>query len=367
MDPELETDSPPSLRDSILAATEQSEAPPESEAKEQEPADKAPPSETPPAEESKSETKGAKDEEKQGLQRDGKGKFQKGTKEEPPPQDEAAQLPKSRAPSSWRPALREKWAALPAEVQQEVLKREREIGQGFNEVGEVKKFRDSFLQTINPYQNIFQAEGNQPLKTINDLLQTASVLYNGGAMQKAQTVAQMIKSFGIDLQILDGILSGQPQQAGNAAPGMNSNTDIARLVQNAVQSALAPVLQGQQEAARLEEQNAVSAIDTFALDPKNEFFEDVKNEMADLLEMAAKRGQKMDLSTAYNRAILTHSDIADIVAQRKLQEKAAVASSAAAAARKRAVSITGAPARESAASGNSIRDALNTAIDTLGA
>ncbi|MCJ7432755.1 MAG: hypothetical protein MUO77_04640 [Anaerolineales bacterium] len=295
MDTEIDQEAP-SLRDSIVAATDQAESTADLEPKVLVPADKTA-AELEITEEPKSETKGAKDEEKQGLQRDGKGKFQKGTKEELPPQDEATQLPKSRAPSSWRPALREKWAALPAEVQQEVLKREREIGQGFNEVGEVKKFRDSFLQTINPYQNIFQAEGNQPLKTINDLLQTASVLYNGGAMQKAQTVAQMIRSFGIDLQILDGILSGQPQQAGatgGTSPGMNNGSDISRLVQMAVQSALQPMLQGQQEAAKREEQDALSVIDTFATDAKNEFFDDVKDDMADLLELAAKRGQKMD-------------------------------------------------------------------------
>ena len=370
MSDEVETqEQEPSLRDAIVAATEQSETPEALESAESPVAAVAEAGEVP---EVKSETKGAQEEQKQGLERDGKGKFQKKSpaSQETAPTEEATQLAKSRAPSSWRPALREKWTALPAEVQAEVLKREREIGQGFNEIGEIKKFRDSFLQTINPYQNIFQAEGGQPMQTITNLLQTAGVLYNGAPMQKAQTVAQMIKSFGIDVRMLDELLSGQPPTQGQGqgtGGGMNGGPDISRLVQNAVQSALAPVLRGQQEAAQREEEDAVSAIDQFAQDPKNEFFEDVKDEMADLLEMAAKRGQKMDLSTAYNRAILAHSDIADIVSQRKLQERTSAASSAAAAARRKAVSITGAPANESANPGNSIRDALNNAIETLGA
>jgi len=357
-----ETQAEPSLRDSLIAATEAVETPP---------ADETPPSpadETPPAE-PRSETKGAAQEEKQGLQRDGKGKFQKKEGEQPPPVEDATQLPKGRAPSSWRPALREKWTALPTEVQQEVLKREKEISQGFNEIGEVKKFRDTFMQTINPYSHIFQAEGGQPLKTINDLLQTANTLYSGAPMQKAQTVASMIKNFGIDIQMLDNLLSGQApaqggQQGGQSAMG---GPDVSRLVQQAVQQALAPMLQGQQAQAQQQEQDAQSAIEEFAQDPANEFFDDVKDAMADIFEGAAKRGQKMDLSTAYQRAILTHSDIADIVAQRRFTEKSSAATAVAQAARRKAVSITGAPARVSAAPTDTIRGALENAIETLGA
>ena len=347
----------------------------------------APDKQPQPADDAASETEGAKVEAKAGLKRDAKGRIlpKEGVlpaaeekpavkgKEVKPEEEEQPQLAKSKAPSSWRPAMREKWAGLPADVQSEIIKREREIGQGFNEIGEIKKFRDSFLGTINPYAHVFASEGNQPLKTINDLLRTASVFYSGAPMQKAQTMAAMIQNFGIDIQLLDNILSGasgqatgqQGQQGGRAVQG---GPDLSQLVQQAVQNALAPVLQGQQQAAAREEQQASQSIEDFANDPKNEFFEDVKDTMADILEAAAKRGTQMDLSTAYNRAILAHNDIADVVADRRLKEKTAVAHQAAQSARRKAVSISGAPALEtSSSSGNSIRDSINSAIEQLGA
>lgn len=45
-----------------------------------------------------------------------------------------------RAPSSWKPAAREKWAALPPEIQQEVVRVDREIRQTMQETAAVRRF-----------------------------------------------------------------------------------------------------------------------------------------------------------------------------------------------------------------------------------
>ena len=256
---------------------------------------------------------------------------------------EAPPIPPKKAPSSWSPAQREKWGKLDPDLQTQILKREREISTGFNEIHEVKKFRDNFLNTINPHQAVFASEGNDPLRTVSNLLQTASTLYHGSAIGKAQTVAAVIKNFGVDLRMLDEILAGQtPSDQGGGGQAFQPQ-QIQQLIQQGIQQALGPVFQHQQQREQQAEETIVNELTAFAEDSTNEFYEDVKMTMADILDLAANRNEKMSLQTAYSRAILMHSDIADLVQERKLREAAARSNTAAQNARRVSRSISGSP------------------------
>jgi hypothetical protein len=248
-------------------------------------------------------------------------------------------------------------------VQQEILRRERDFVRGMTETQAARDFQSEFGKVVAPYANIIAAEGGQPLAVVNNLMATAASLSHGSPMQKAQTAAAIIRNFGVDIQMLDGLLAGQP------APNLQQqNSQTAEgYINAAVQRALGPLLQAQQGRQQEMQQSVDTDIETFAADPKNEFFEDVREDMADILEMAAKRGQKMDLQTAYNRAILMHSEIAPIAQARVLADKTAQASAAAKAARSKAVSVTGAPAKPADAAGRSgsLRDDILDAIDGL--
>jgi hypothetical protein len=240
-----------------------------------------------------------------------------------------------KAPNSWKPAMREKWSSLPKEIQQEISRRERDINKGMHESGEARRFQNEFERTVQPFQTFIAAENSTPLKAVQNMMQTAATLRVGSPQQKAQTVAHLIKNFGIDVKTLDSMLAGSYQ------------TDP---VQRQIQEAVAPVQEivnryQAQEAGRHAElnQNVGNELETFAADPANEFFEDVRDTMADIMDMATNRGQKIDLSTAYNRAIMMHDDIADVVTQRKLLEQAKSKNASTQAARKKAVSISGAP------------------------
>lgn len=283
--------------------------------------------------------------------------------------DKGETIPSKRPPGSWTPAMREKWNTLPPDVQTYIHRREREISTGFNEIKAVKTWRDQFLNTVNPYQQVFTAEGGDVLGTVNNLLKTANVLYGGSQSQKVMAVATIIKNFGVDLPMLDAALAGQaPTDGGSNAGGGDANS-IQAIIQRELQTALGPILRGQQSNDAQMDRDAESEIETFATDPKNEFFDDVKDTMADLLELAAKRSQKMDLSTAYNRAILMHSDIADIVNQRKVQDAARKTSEAAAAARRRAGGISGSRDVSPAGTNNettTLRQDLEAAFDATG-
>jgi len=77
----------------------------------------------------------------------------------------------------------------------------------------------------------------------------------------------------------------------------------------------------------------------------------------------------MDLSTAYKRATMMHSEIADVITDRNLRNKAEQSNTAASQARRRAVSLRGAPSKE-LASGEfkenaSLGDDIRASIDAL--
>jgi len=353
-----------SIRETIEASMEQvaekeaSDAPDTTDDATPPPEDKATPPDEKPADEKPADEKPAAD--KKDAKPDAK-KDAKSDTTEPLPD---TKLPRSRAPGSWKPLAREKWASLDASVQQEILRRERDIANGFNEVANARKFTQEFQTLANGHAHIIAAEGGDVMKVTRDLFQTAAALYSGSPQQKVATVAAMIKNFGIDLQMLDGFLAGQPNAMGNQ---QDQPQNLDAMVNARVQAALQPFLQ--QSNAGLE-QSVTSELETFATDPKNEFFEDVKMDMADVLEMAAKRNQKMTLQDAYSRAIMLNSEIADLVTERKLREKTDQRNDAAVKARRKAVSVRSTPSRElasgdadGAAKASTMRDDIQAAIE----
>lgn len=276
-----------------------------------------------------------------------------------PKQPESAR-PVTRAPGTWTVAAREKWAELPPEIQTEVLRREKDIANGFHEVGRIRQFGQDMQNVWSPYQAIIAAEGGDALGMTRNLFATAAALYHGTPIQKAGTVAQMIRTFGIDIGTLDSILAGEAPVVGT----QNNGNGVAPQVNAMVQQALAPFYQSQQAQAQAAEREINSEIEAFASDPKNEFFDDVKDIMADYMDLAAAQNKPLDLQTAYNRAILAHDDIAKVVQERATKQSAAVKSTAAAAARKRNVSVTGAPARDlgGVSEGSSLRSDIESAV-----
>jgi len=304
--------------------------------------------------------------------RDETGKFRK--RETSPPdkpakaEEKPAEKPvvadqaKLTPPQSWKPAVRDHWAKIPAEVQQEIHRREREIATGLRDAAQARKFTQDFYDVVSPFAQFIEADRATPLQAVQNLMRTSATLRVGTPMQKAQTAAEIIRNFGVDIAMLDGLLAGQ-----------NVNSPLDPIMQ-AVDQRLAPVNQllqqlRQNQGAQQQQlaQAADTDIETFAADAKNEFFLDVKDTMADLLEIAAKQGKKLDLQTAYNRAILMHDDIAEVVQERSLRSRAEAASAAARNARRKSVSISGAPDRgEAEPNPNaSLRDDIESSIARL--
>lgn len=257
-----------------------------------------------------------------------------------------------RAPESWRPTTREHWGKLPPEVKQEVMKRETEMNQFVQKTAAQRKIADQFVGVMQPFMGMIQAEGGNPVQTVQNLLNTAAFLRTGPVGQKAQMVAKMIKDYGIDIQMLDAALAGEVVPA-------TEEDRLGRIIEQR----LAPVndfIKNIQGMRSQREQRVDGEIDTeistFANDPANEFFKEVYEDMADMIEIAAKRGGSMNMKTAYDRACRDNPEIQKILEGRATAKKAASGS----------LPLRGAGSTGKPAEGDDLRSDILRAFDQTG-
>lgn len=280
--------------------------------------------------------------------------------EEPPPPEEPERTESDiKAPASWTPKAREHWNTLPGEIQEEVAKREAEISQGLQQASGHRKIAEEYKGLIQPYESLIASQNSTPGQTISNLMNTAARLLMGTPAQKAEVVAEIVNNYGVDVYQLDTVLSGQE------LPNSQS-LEVANLLDQR----LAPIndfmnkLQGDQRTTQETQQQEVTAqVEEFAKGA--EFYEDVRNDMADMLDLAAQRNQPLDLQTAYDRACAFNPQISEIVAKRKAAEQNTLDSKALAKKRAAASSVTGNKSGDSSSSGGdgSIMSTLRNAWD----
>ena len=243
----------------------------------------------------------------------------------PPVENEASSSPDAseattnkdslKAPINWSPQQREEWSKIPRHLQEKIISREKEMDQAVAGTAEARKTHDYISQLHQQYAPILAAEGvNNPLEAVGNLFQQVSTLRLGSPVQKAQLVAQIINQYGVDIKTLDDFLVGE-------TPQNSPQSEITRLMDqklepfNQVMSHLAN-LQQQGQA----EKNAAAKNDVLEFSKTAEFFNDVRNDMADLVDMAAARGQTLTLQDAYQKACALNPEISRLMQERQQQQ-----------------------------------------------
>jgi len=236
--------------------------------------------------------------------------------------------PDERAPASWSPEVRQHWQALPPDVRQEVYKREREVQQTLQDSAEARKTVDSFQRVIAPYEAYIRAENSNPLQAVDNLMATAVRLRTANGPELADLVAGIVQQFGLGrfgqpfIEQLDTALASKlgvgPQAASQPAPQL----------QQALQQELAPIRQFMSQIEDMKSQREQQATQQAAQSVEQflqqaEFGQDVREEMADILELSARRGRDLTLQDAYNQAVRLHPSIGKIVSQREQAQQSA--------------------------------------------
>lgn len=269
----------------------------------------------------------------------------------------------SPAPVSWTPAAREHWAGISPEAKAEINKREGDIARGLQQASGHKRVADEYFKTVAPFQQYIQAAGSTPAQAITELMTTASQLTAGSPAKKAEVVRNIINEYGVDITMLDELLSGQPVSEDPNAPLLA-----------AIDERLAPmndfmgnVQHGRQEQANEVNQEAATELGAFQ-QANTEFYDDLREDMADLMEMATNRNREMTLEQAYNHAANAHPEIGPILKQRAAAEAGKLDPAAAAAKIAAASSIRGSANSGGGlqAAGDDIRSTITELWDDAG-
>jgi acylphosphatase len=269
------------------------------------------------------------------------------------PDRPADPAPELKAPHSWKPGAREHWGNVPPKAREEIIRREREIDTALRESAEARKGFDRFQQITQPYETIMRMEGADPFSAVESLVHTAAGLRLGTPVQKAQIVANLVGYYGVDIQALDNVLSGTPMN--------DPQGQVQQIVQQQMQpfqNFMQEILQRQQQSQQQVASDMERQVAEFGAD--KEFFDDVREDMADLVDFAASRGRDMSLEQAYEQAVQMNPDIKAVLDQRK------AASSANSIARKKAAgsSISGSPKGVGEGNGSlSLRSAIESAME----
>ena len=243
--------------------------------------------------------------------------------------------PAAKAPQSWKPDAREDWAKLPPRVQAEVLRREGEVQRALQESSEARQGYQKYSEAVKPYEQMIRAEGGEPVAAIQGLLQTAYALRHAPLPVKADMIAKMVKAYipGREgLEALDRLLAGEAP----AAQPQGQQFRDPRVDQ------IMTVLEQNKRAA--EQATSQRAEQMIAEVQGREFFEDLRLDIADILEGAQRRGLSMTLDEAYHRAARADPTISAVLSQRAEAQRLANPNGSTQAARRASSSVRSNPA-----------------------
>jgi hypothetical protein len=248
-----------------------------------------------------------------------------------------------RPPASWTPASKAKFATLDPDIQKEILKRETDVERGFRERAQKEKAFEPLEQLIAPRRALWAAQGMDEVSAIKTLLAAQDLLER----DPRQGLEFLARSYGVSLNTAQP--QGQPQQA---QPATDSHPEIAALKQQL------QTLQAQVQTAQTAP--IVSQIEAFQNDPANLYFENVRDDMAVLLN----NGKASDLKEAYEMACWMRPDIRPLLQTPQVVSDPAKVQRA----RSAGVSVTGSPAQPRLVPSNpnsSIEDDIRAALAEL--
>lgn len=237
---------------------------------------------------------------------------------------------KAKVPQSWSATEKAHWDKIPAEVQAVIARREEEAHRGITALGQDAAMGKKLKDVISPYLPMIRAEGGDEAGAVRDLLQTAYILRTANAEQKLGVIRHIAGQFGVDLAV--------------AAQGVQQVNPEVHQLQTKIAQLEGRFVSAEQQQHQQVQGQAQTIIEAFAADPKNEFYEQVKPAMAQLLV----GGLAKDMQEAYDMACHAIPDVRSTILTRQTADaeakRAAEAKAKADAKRRAAGSISGSPA-----------------------
>lgn len=268
------------------------------------------------------------------------------TKTEPPRPGEPDT---THAPASWPIGARSQWEKIPPELRKVIHTRELQAAQAVSRADPARRFQEETHRALAPILPVLQQRGITPQKLIASYAQFDQALSSKDPAAQAHAIAQVIKGYNVPIEVLADALDGK---LGAPQPRQLSVEEIREQLKNEMRQ------EWQQNQQQLEYKSHAQKVAEFskAVDPVL-FNDDVRHDMAALIEAAAARNIELSLQDAYDRAIRANPDAWAIVQQREAAKRAATELPATRRAEAAASSLKSRPASPvgKSSSGNSLR------------
>ena len=247
-------------------------------------------------------------------------------------------------PSSWNAETREKVEALPRDLQEYFVSREKEQNATFTqktqELSKARQYYENLDRAIQPYAQHFALQGMQPEQVISRLLATQDLLDK----DPQAGLKWIADSYGVDLSQL-------PQQAPeNTDPALQNVNNEVRELKGLIQNWQQEQQQKMQDALTAEANAFIHEVDSDG-NRAHPYVEDVSQEMMPLVshlrEANPSWSNKEVLKQAYEKACRLNDGVwanlqkRNAAAEAKKQQVSKAAKIAQA--KKAASSVTGAP------------------------
>jgi hypothetical protein len=270
-----------------------------------------------------------------------------------------------KPPQDWRATAREKWAALPREVQEEALRLHVETKKTLQEHAELRKSFDTYRQATSPYEGMIRAEGLEPAQAVGLLLQREAALRTAPMQTRAQIIAHGIKTFlGTDeqaIKLLADALDASPQQGQPRAPQQIDPNQIIAQAEQRLMQRMTEARNQQLTSSAQSEIEAFAQSHEFLDEPDPETGLTVADDMANLMSAAADRGKALTPDDAYKQAIRRHTVANKIVQQREAAKAATAKAATTQAARAASSSIKSEPSSPANGKPRDVREAVSQA------
>lgn len=220
-------------------------------------------------------------------------------KAEPPPET-------IRPPSSWSAAAKARFASLDPEIQQEVLKRERDIETGKAQWDQKGERLNRFDGLFAPIKDRLTIAGIDEYAYTQALIRADEMLRNPAT--QGQALQMLAQQYGFNLP------QAQPYQG---QPQVQEPNPAFQSFQQQLQSIQQTLAQQAQQREDEGQQKVRSEVEAFSKDPKNLYFENVRADMANL----AKVYPDDTLQQLYDKACWARDDIRPLIQQPKSDPK----------------------------------------------
>lgn len=207
-----------------------------------------------------------------------------------------------RPPPGWSIAAKQAFNDLPAAVKEAIANREEEVNNGF---AKLQKYKG-----LEQFEPVVEQSGRTLAEAFDNFYAAERFL----EQNSVEGIKWLMGVYGVTPEQLGAATSVQrqhgvqpdPQNYREQQPALDPRYDQ---LAPQVEALLETVSAQRAEATRAMAQKALNVVQEFESNPENVYFQNVRKEMADIINAAVQSGKEVSIKEAYDRACWQNPEI----------------------------------------------------------